>query len=202
MTHSVADDEVIERAALYALGTLSQHEARAFEEHLAEGCDVCWRETDAFKKVVVSIGESAKPQEPSPRVRSELLNRLKEETRLSANETRLPDVEPGLMSIARSQGEWITARAGVLVKQLFVDEATGISTSLVRMLPGTHLPRHRHTGVEQFLVLEGDCNVHGEVLGPGDFHRAEAGTIHESTYTQNGTLFLLIAPPNYDVLET
>jgi quercetin dioxygenase-like cupin family protein len=75
------------------------------------------------------------------------------------------------------------------------------TTSLVRMLPGTRLPMHRHKGVEQFFVLEGDCHVHDEVLGPGDYHRAEAGSIHESTYTESGTLFLLIAPPDYEIIK-
>ena len=40
MRHDRATEETRETAALYALGALSQHEARAFEIHLAEGCDV------------------------------------------------------------------------------------------------------------------------------------------------------------------
>jgi anti-sigma factor ChrR (cupin superfamily) len=68
------------------------------------------------------------------------------------------------------------------------------------MLPGTSLSVHKHIGIEQFFILEGDCNVAGQNLGPGDYHRAEKGSIHESTYTVNGTLFLLIAPQRYEVL--
>jgi anti-sigma factor ChrR (cupin superfamily) len=82
-----------------------------------------------------------------------------------------------------------------------MDNSSGLATSLVRMRAGTSLPRHRHRGVEQFFVIEGDCRVHGEKLGPGDYHRAETGSVHESTYTLDGTLFLLVAPDSYEVLE-
>jgi anti-sigma factor ChrR (cupin superfamily) len=69
------------------------------------------------------------------------------------------------------------------------------------MLPGTSLPAHRHIGAEQLYILEGDCQVHGEVLGPGDFHLAESDTVHESTSTVNGTMFLLIGPQAYEILD-
>ena len=70
------------------------------------------------------------------------------------------------------------------------------------MLPGVALPPHKHLGDEQFYVLEGDCHVRGARLGPGDFHYAAAGSIHESTYTVEGTTFLLIAPAGYEILQT
>ena len=105
------------------------------------------------------------------------------------------------MSILASEGRWLEMREGVLLKKLHVDQATGIATSLVRMLPGTALPVHQHIGVEQFFVIEGDCNVAGQRLTSGDYHRAEAGSIHESTYTVDGTFFLLIAPERYEVLD-
>jgi anti-sigma factor ChrR (cupin superfamily) len=89
----------------------------------------------------------------------------------------------------------------VLLKNLHVDRATGIATSLVRMLPGASLPCHQHIGVEQVFVIEGDCSIAGQKLMPGDYHRAEAGSIHQSTYTVDGTLFLLIAPERYEVLD-
>ena len=105
------------------------------------------------------------------------------------------------VSIRGEEGEWREVQEGVLMKQLYVDHSIGLATSLVRMLPGTSLPRHRHNGVEQFYVIEGDCHVHDETLGPGDYHRADAGSIHNTTYTLQGTTFLLVAPVTYEVLE-
>ena len=93
------------------------------------------------------------------------------------------------------------ADGGCVVEEPACGQGDRIATSLVRMLPGTALPVHQHIGVEQFFVIEGDCHVAGQKLTPGDYHRAEAGSIHESTYTVDGTLFLLIAPERYEVLD-
>ena len=120
-----------------------------------------------------------------------------------ATREEMPEVDrpATLLSILGRDREWIQVAEGIQVKQFFVDEASGIQTSLVKMAPGASLPAHRHTGVEQVFILEGDCNLNGEVLGPGDYHRAEGGSIHEITRTTNGTLFLLVAPANYEVLS-
>jgi anti-sigma factor ChrR (cupin superfamily) len=118
-------------------------------------------------------------------------------------EGREPEREvAAFKSIHAGDGEWIKAGEGIEYKTLHVDRQSRLVTSLVRMGPGTSLPMHRHQGVEQFFILEGDCNVHGERLGPGDFHRATPGSVHRDTYTVEGTLFLLIAPERFEVLST
>lgn len=189
MTHSAPDDEVRERAALYSLGALSEPEARDFEAHVRGGCAVCRNEVGAFQEVAGNLAYAAGNAEPSGRVRQTL------EGSLTARR------QAAVFSIGAEQGEWKEVMSGVLVKRLFLDQTTGLGTSLVRMSPGSMLPAHRHRSVEQFYVLEGDCNVHGEVLGPGDFHVATTDTIHEATFTVNGTLFLLVAPEEYDILD-
>ncbi len=188
-------------AAMYALGALSQHEARYFEEHLTEGCDACLAELKAFELTVGALGYSTPEEQPPARVRAVLTAMV---STTGPGQTDEPDLAGDLkqfVSILASDGRWLELREGVLLKNLHVDRATGIATSLVRMLPGTALPVHQHIGVEQFFVIEGDCHVAGQKLMPGDYHRAEAGSIHESTYTVDGTLFLLIAPEHYEVLE-
>ncbi|MFP5265119.1 MAG: cupin domain-containing protein [Blastocatellia bacterium] len=202
MKHLIAPDEMIEVAASYALGALSQQEARAFEDHLAEGCRACKAELESFEATLVALAFAEEAGAPSVRVRDELLSRFRGET--SADDG--PPAEPwsdahNFISIRGSEGRWRKAAEGVSVKQLYVDSASGITTSLVRMEAGTSLPMHQHQGVEQFYIIEGDCHVGGDVLGPGDYHRAAAGSIHEKTYTVNGTMFLLVAPKNYEVLN-
>lgn len=186
MTHRVADDQIRDQAALYALGALDDDEARAFAAHLKGGCKVCREEVDGFAAASSSLGYTAAATQPPPRLRDALLERI---------------AAARVLSVKAGQGEWEQMMEGVFVKTLHVDAATAIRTSLVRMLPGTNLPAHRHTGVEQIYILEGDCQVHGERLGPGDFHRADADTIHESTSTVNGTMFLLIGPERYEFLQ-
>ena len=200
MTDRLAAHEMTDVAALYALGALSQHEARSFEAHLAEGCDICQGELESFEQTVRAVAFSAAEAEPPARVRAELLATVSK----SVPEQSVESASAGLeqfVSILASEGKWRELGDGVLLKNLHVDQATGIATSLVRMLPGRALPCHKHIGVEQVFVLEGDCSIAGQKLAPGDYHRAEAGSIHETTYTVEGTLFLLIAPERYEVLE-
>jgi quercetin dioxygenase-like cupin family protein len=184
-------------AAAYALGALTQHETRAFEEHLAEGCETCNAEVESFEQTANALGFAASGAEPPQNLRGELLMRLNG-LGGSAAAKRSED----FISIRASEGEWREVQAGVMLKQLHVDHASGIATSLVRMLPGTSLPPHEHSRPEQFYVIEGDCNVRGQRLGPGDYHRAAAGSIHDSTYTVDGTLFLLVAPERYEALHS
>jgi anti-sigma factor ChrR (cupin superfamily) len=201
MSDHPATHEITEIVVLYSLGALSQHEARSFETHVSDGCNACRAELESFELTVSALALSAPEEQPPAGVRAALL------TRVGGMPVAEPAVEPArteagpFVSILASEGRWLELCVGVLVKKLHVDHATGIATSLVKMLPGTALPIHQHLGVEQVFVIEGDCHVAGQKLKSGDYHRAEAGSIHESTYTVDGTLFLLIAPERYEVLD-
>jgi len=201
MTDRAVTHEMTDVAALYALGALSQHEARAFERHLEEGCAECSAELESFAKTVRALAFSAPDEQPPARVRAELLARL-DKPDSEQSEAAMKNRESNeVVSILASDGEWQESQNGILFKRLYIDKTTGIATSLVRMPPGSALPIHQHLGVEQFYVLEGDCTVAGQNLVPGDYHRAETGTIHETTYTVDGTLLLLIAPERFEVLD-
>jgi anti-sigma factor ChrR (cupin superfamily) len=199
MSDRPAPHEASDVAVLYALGALSQHEARSFENHLAEGCEPCRAELESFELTVGALGYTAPDETPPERVRAALLTKLAgTEPPVVSSETK---GQNRLVSILASEGKWRELLEGVFLKKLHVDPTTGIATSLVRMSPGTALPVHQHIGVEQFYVIEGDCNVAGQRLTSGDYHRAETGSIHETTSTVGGTLLLLIAPERYEVLD-
>jgi anti-sigma factor ChrR (cupin superfamily) len=199
MTDQRAPHETTDIALLYALGALSQNEARSFEDHLAEGCEPCRFELESFELTVGALAYSAPDEAPPDRVRAALLTKLSNAERPTGTGDN-KDREQ-FVSIRASEGKWREMLEGVFLKRLHVDPATGIATSLVRMSAGTSLPVHQHIGVEQFYVIEGDCNVAGQTLTAGDYHRAEAGSTHETTSTVGGTLLLLIAPERYEVLE-
>jgi hypothetical protein len=57
-------DELRDLAALYALRSLTQHEARSFEEHLAEGCESCEAEVGGFEGVVSDLAFAVAGVEP------------------------------------------------------------------------------------------------------------------------------------------
>ena len=201
MTDRAAEHQMTDVAALYALGALSQHEARSFEQHLEEGCEECGAELESFAQTVRALAFSTSDEQPPARVRSELLARLDNPGAGHSGVSTESSEAKRIFSVLASDGGWQELENGILFKPLHLDKKTGIATSLVRMPPGAALPVHQHLGVEQFFIIEGDCIVDGQRLGAGDYHRAEAGTIHETTYTVGGTLFLLIAPERYDVLE-
>jgi anti-sigma factor ChrR (cupin superfamily) len=83
---------------------------------------------------------------------------------------------------------------GVFVKQLYVDDEKRTVTSLYKMEPGAQAPRHIHSGAEECFVIEGDFHINDLKLGPGDYHRAEPGSLHQKIYTEKGNLLLIIAP--------
>ena len=84
MRHDVPTEESQESAALYALGSLSQHEARAFEVHLRQGCEVCERELHEFTGVVDALSAGAPEAAPPAYLRDLLGARIEKESSLPA----------------------------------------------------------------------------------------------------------------------
>lgn len=82
MRHDVPTEECQETAALYALGALGQHEARAFEAHLRDGCDVCRRELDTFADVTGALGSGIAEVAPPAFLRDVLTARIEKENEL------------------------------------------------------------------------------------------------------------------------
>ena len=79
MKHQEVSEETREKAALYALGSLSQLEARAFEAHLREGCDVCAAELSEFQGVVGALDSGFAEEAPPPYLRDLLAVRISRE---------------------------------------------------------------------------------------------------------------------------
>jgi anti-sigma-K factor RskA len=72
-------EEVRELTALYALGVLTQHEARSFEIHLREGCPFCKSELSRCERTAAGIGLTAEEIETPEYVRDLLLARIERE---------------------------------------------------------------------------------------------------------------------------
>ena len=200
--HRFSEEEMTERASLYALGALSLLEARAFEEHLSEGCERCAAELRGFEEVAVALGQAVPEQEPPAHLRARLLTLVaKEEARTHSAASTGPSTTPPLITLRADEGEWYGAGKGIQIKKLFVDRQNGTVTSLVKMEPGARIPLHRHNGIEQCYVIEGDFHADNQSLGPGDFHCALAGSVHSPVFTVNGALVLIVANEGYQVLE-
>lgn len=220
MRNTTAEGEICGSAALYALGALEAEEARAFEAHMEEGCDACKSELREFESVVGSLGLAAPEAEPPSAARERLLERLAaggeskgsvanaadtSESKASAGAQGDPPRSPcgeGFLVVRAGEGRWLpTGDAGVSFKPLYTDHERGTFTTLVRMDAGASIPAHRHLGVEQCLVIEGDLRAGGVEMYAGDFNCSLPGSVHEEIATTGGALFLIVGPERYEVVE-
>ena len=107
----------------------------------------------------------------------------------------------GLTFVKASEGTWREIAHGVTAKLLAFDPVSRRTTTLLRFLPGTSYAPHRHAAVEELYVLEGGCSIAGREMAVGDYHRAEAGTVHHDTSTEDGCLLLVISSPQNELLK-
>lgn len=225
MSYTLTHDELEGQAALYALGALDAEEARDFESHLAEGCEACAAELREFESIAADLALSAPQAEPPARARARLLELVSvegptEEAATHSSSAVLSAGEPdatasqtksaspqsksarGFLVVRANEGQWVdTDDAGVSYKLLFADRRLGTFTTLVRMQPGSRIPRHRHMGVEQCLLLEGDLSAGSITMAPGDFNCSLPESVHDEIKTEGGALFLIVSPAEYEVVE-
>ncbi|BFU92510.1 MAG: hypothetical protein NTAFB01_36970 [Nitrospira sp.] len=107
----------------------------------------------------------------------------------------------GLTFISASEGTWRGIAPGVTAKVLSFDPTSRRTTTVLRFAPGTSYAPHRHTAVEELYVLEGGCSIAGREMTVGDYHRAETGTVHHDTSTDDGCLLLVISSPQNEMLR-
>jgi len=70
------------------------------------------------------------------------------------------------------------------------NEKTNFGTYISKLDPGTKTLQHRHSGYEEFLILEGELiDSDGTVFQKGDFISYEPNSYH-SSYTNKGCLIL------------
>jgi putative transcriptional regulator len=168
-----------EFAAAYSLGALDWPEVSAFEAHLLDGCDACEDALAGYDDVTAALAFAAEPANPESTVRSRILEAVED----------APRPRPLL---AEPASEWLPAGIpGVSVRNVFVDSAARQVLMLVRAEPGSRYPAHRHTSVEEMLMLEGELDLDGRRYVAGDFIRSLPGTQHSSSETRSGCMFLL-----------
>ena len=204
MSHQEPSNEVLEQAALYALGALEGQEKEAFEKLVAEGGATCEAVKD-FQHVTAQLGVFVKPMAPPASLREKLMEQITAEKRTDqhgSSESVEQTGDEGLTFVRSTDDLWQEIMPGILLKPLSHDSAQGRMTALVRMAPRTEYAAHRHTAPEEFYVLEGSCFCGGQLLHPGDYHRAEIGTVHDETSSEDGCLMLIIFSPNNEMLES
>jgi hypothetical protein len=188
-------------AAMFALGALQGKSKTGFEKHIQEGCVDCQQELQGLANVVENLALAAFPMQPSARLRKRLLASLATEAKIPAANSRIISgagagilfEQQGLLISRSADMPWEQIAPGFLRKTLFVDPERNYRTCLLRVDAGTRYPSHRHADVEELLLLEGDLHIHGIVMRPGDYCRAEPDSVHDQTFTESGCLLLQLS---------
>lgn len=185
MTDPRREEDVTELAALYALEALGDDAQRQFARSLETASASTKDEVASFQDVVQELAFSGPAIAPPASLKARLMARIAQEPQEQAEGTGF--------SFVRSQDvSWQELAPGLSMKVLFHDAAGARTTMLLRLAPGGTLIGHRHPQVEEFYVLEGSCLCAGEFLQVGDYHRAEAGTVHPVTSSEQGCLALIM----------
>ncbi|MBX3370919.1 MAG: cupin domain-containing protein [Nitrospira sp.] len=185
MTDPRREEDVTELAALYALEALGDDAQRQFARSLETASASTKDEVASFQDVVQELAFSGPAIAPPASLKARLMARIAQEPQEQAEGTGF--------SFVRSQDvSWQELAPGLSMKVLFHDAAGARTTMLLRLAPGGTLIGHRHPQVEEFYVLEGSCLCAGEFLQVGDYHRAEAGTVHPVTSSEQGCLALVM----------
>src|SRR5918994_1528691 len=91
-----------------------------------------------------------------------------------------------------AEPEWSEVAPGISCQLLATDTARDVVSMLVRLAPGTDYPPHRHAGVEELHLLDGELMIDDKKLYPGDYIRAEADTLDMRVWTRTGCTCVLI----------
>jgi anti-sigma factor ChrR (cupin superfamily) len=115
-----------------------------------------------------------------------------------AKETGTPLVLP---SASRwSEPEWEQVAPGIECKLLATDTERHRVSMLVRLASVASYPGHRHAGVEELHLLDGELWIDERKLFPGDYYEATPGTSDERVWSETGCTCVLITSTT-DVLR-
>ena len=179
--------EWLERAEFFALNTLDAEELAQFEVHLSSGCLLCKARVIETEEMLARLPVSLEVLKAPDGVKTRVFEQIDND-------------KPGYHFVRAAEGEWREREPGIFAKLLYSDAGRQRVTALVRMEKGSRYTNHRHAQTEEILVLEGSCYCGGRLMQKGDYHRAEAGSIHLDTHTDEGSLMLIITSAQNEML--
>ena len=192
-----------DEAALYALNALDEAELESFEAHL-DRCPKCRSEVASLRRTTTTLGSIAPDIQPPETLLPRLFSAVRfAPSPVAAVATRsVSSAGSSTFEIVRAdQGDWQeTGVDGVRMRSLFVDEANDRMTLLVRMDAGAAYPSHRHGGIEECFVLEGDLCGPGFEMKAGDYQRLSSGTVHGTQFTREGCLLFIVSSMHDEML--
>jgi anti-sigma factor ChrR (cupin superfamily) len=171
------------RVFLYALQALPSSEVAVVGTHIAE-CAECRQEMETLRPIIDSfVSWPTDVLRPSASLWERLSKRI-------AAETGGEPVSPAPQRWA--QPEWKEVAPGISCKLLATDTEKNRVSMLVRLAPGTDYPPHRHAGVEELHLLEGELWIDDRKLYPGDYNRGEPGAVDRRVWSETGCTCVLL----------
>ncbi len=181
-----------EQASLYALGALTDAEARAFEAELRANAELqelvrgLQRTADAM---AVSGAQAALPAG----LKQKVLGRIDELAGARVSASKLTAAGGLAFVTAKDLAGWKALPIpGAYIKLLSLEKERGYAVLLGKLDPGARYPAHVNTGPEDFCVLTGDLHIGDRELGPGDFHHADKGSQHVENFSVGGCTLLAV----------
>jgi quercetin dioxygenase-like cupin family protein len=91
-----------------------------------------------------------------------------------------------------AEPDWENVAPGISCRILSSDTDLQRVSMLVRLAPGGEYPPHRHAGIEELHLLEGELWIDDRKLYPGAYNRAEAGTTDSRVFSDTGCMCVLV----------
>lgn len=153
---------------------------------------------EAFDDAVLALAADIAPMDPPAYIKESLFKRLEiaprrnptlEQNRKAAS--LLPEVQFSFREEALYQYSHLS---GVTARMLHMDPTTKRFSAIVKLQPGSRIPPHRHDGLEESLVIDGELIVGDVRMRAGDYQWAENGSEHVEQWTDVGATLLLSGP--------
>ena len=184
-----------EQAALFALGTLGAEEQERFAAELRANPELR-KFLSSLQHTTDKLALAGPVLAPPQGLKDKVLQRIREQ---GTTTTSRPQSSPGaLLSGLRFSASTETSGwkqlpiPGAWIKLLSLEPARGYAVLLGKLEPGVRYPAHTNAGPEDFYILTGDLQVGNHALGPGDFHHANAGSLHGENYSIEGCTLLAV----------
>ncbi len=184
-----------ELAALKAAGALEGPELSELEQLLAAG------DRDARAAMahygdlltLVALAQSGDAEPPAD-LKARVLKAIRPAAPTEGGAPLIEAAATGMKYVfAQEENGWQQlAVPGAYVKLLAHDAARGFAVVLGKLDAGARYPAHRHQHSEQIYVLSGDLHIGSQRLGPGDFHHADAGSVHGINHSEAGCTILAV----------
>jgi hypothetical protein len=169
---------------MYALQALPSGEVSAAEAHIS-ACAECQQQMETLRPVIDAfVSWPTDVLRPSASLWGRLARRVASET---GGEPLLPAPQRW------TEPEWKEVAPGLSCKLLATDTERNRVSMLVRLAPGVEYPPHRHAGVEELHLLQGELFINDKKLYPGDYNRAEAGSSDTRVWSETGCTCVLMA---------